>query len=234
MYFLRQRVKDSLRALVSRNFIQSVPFEEIVTRFGPNEIRRFMQIGSNDGIQNDPIRPFIMKYGWSGLLIEPHLGNFRKLQATYQGQPNLRFENAGVGDRSSSLPMYYLTDVKDDEPGWYDQVCSFDKSTFLKNISVVPELIDRYSTIQVPVYTFEELMRKQDFDNIDLLHIDAEGWDYRILTSIDFRKYQPKLIMFESEWLTAYDMRNLVNLFRSNGYSLFRNGFDHVALKTKR
>ncbi len=234
MYFLKERIKDSLRALFSPNFIHSVPFEKLIGRLGVDKIGRFMQIGSNDGIQNDPLRPFILKHGWSGLLVEPHTGNFRKLQATYQGQPNLLFENAGVGDRSSALPMYYLTDVREDEPGWYDQVCSFDRSTFLKNISVVPELLNRYSTIQVPVYTFDELMRKHQFDDLDLLHIDAEGWDYRILHSIDFKKYQPQIVMFESEWLTSFELRNLINLFRFSGYRLFRDGFDHMALKIRR
>jgi hypothetical protein len=32
---------------------------------------RFIQIGANDGIKNDPVHAFIKKYYWTGILVEP-------------------------------------------------------------------------------------------------------------------------------------------------------------------
>ena len=36
----------------------------------------FVQIGANDGVTGDPIRRFILEFGWSGVLVEPQLEIF--------------------------------------------------------------------------------------------------------------------------------------------------------------
>ena len=38
-----------------------------------NKIQTFVQVGAHDGVMHDPLREFILKNKWNGLLIEPQL-----------------------------------------------------------------------------------------------------------------------------------------------------------------
>jgi hypothetical protein len=45
----------------------------------------FVQVGANDGIRDDALRPSVLKHQLSGVLIEPLPDLFAKLQRNYQG-----------------------------------------------------------------------------------------------------------------------------------------------------
>lgn len=52
----------------------------------------------------------------------------------------------------------------------------------------------------------------------DLLNIDVEGLDELIVSSVNFKKYQPTLIIYES-W-SPLEPSNTKNILEKNGYSL--------------
>src|SRR5947209_8058963 len=56
----------------------------------------FLQIGAHDGITDDPLRQYVLKYHWRGLLLEPQPRLFAQLKANYQSEPQLMFENAAL------------------------------------------------------------------------------------------------------------------------------------------
>jgi FkbM family methyltransferase len=229
MYFFKSRLKDSLRALSGRHYIQSVPLQSILDRIGINKIRNFIQIGSNDGIKNDPLRKNILAGNWKGTLVEPDYNNFLKLVQNYSGTPDLEFENIGIAEKNGNLTFHYIEGVNEKDPGWFDQIGSFDESTFLKNISFHPELAFRRKTREIRVMTFEALVQKYQIHSLDLLHTDAEGYDFKILSNIDFGKLLPRIIIFESEWMTGFELKELLNRLRSLHYEIFKDGIDHVA-----
>ena len=45
--------------------------------------------------------------------------------------------------------------------------------------------------------TYEQLRREYGLSQVDVLNIDAEGYDDQILKSIDFEASKPGLILFE-------------------------------------
>ena len=102
MYFFKSRLKDGLRALFNRHYVQSVPIQKILNRTGIHTIRNFIQIGSNDGLKNDPLRKNILAGNWKGILVEPDYNNFQKLIQNYSGVQGLVFENTGIADRNGS------------------------------------------------------------------------------------------------------------------------------------
>jgi FkbM family methyltransferase len=63
-------------------------------------------------------------------------------------------------------------------------------------------------TIQSPSMTFEELCEKYQIKDIDFLQIDAEGYDWKIIESIDFEKHNIKLLQYES---TYFDVANFMH-----------------------
>lgn len=70
--------------------------------------------------------------------------------------------------------------------------------------------------IKVKFRSANSVLEEYFKDRIDLLIIDCEGLDYEILKSINFDKYQPKLIVVEYEdnkiinWQTQIDKFDLI------------------------
>jgi FkbM family methyltransferase len=230
MYFLKTRIKDSLRALFDGNYISSVPIQKIFNRIGINQIRNFIQIGSNDGVKNDPLRKNILAANWKGILVEPDYTIFQKLVHNYSGVADLIFENIGIAGENGSLLFHYIDDVSEKDPGWFDQVGSFDENTFLKNISFHPGLTNRHKTKEVPVMTLQNLIRKHHIQQLDLLHSDAEGYDFEILQGLDLEKLCPRIVVFESGWLRNFELNELLQKFSSHHYQIYKDGIDHIAV----
>jgi FkbM family methyltransferase len=231
MYFFKSRLKESLRALFDGQYIPSVSVQEIIERIGAGAIRNFIQIGSNDGIKNDPLRKYILSRKWSGILVEPDYHNFQNLVQNYTGIPGLVFENTGIAEKAGSLVFHYVEGVSEKDPGWFDQIGSFDENTFRKNIAFSPGLAARRRTKEIAVITIGELLEKHGVQRLDLLHTDTEGYDFRILNSIDFAKLSPRVVIFESEWMTRYELGILTDRFRALHYNIFKDGADHIACK---
>jgi len=200
---------------------------------GESNIKTFVQIGSNDGIKNDPLHIYIRKNKWKGILVEPDKANFIKLRENYAHLNGLIFENVGIGPERGEMLFYRVKDITENEPGWYDQVGSFDKETFLKNIEYGKELDKRIIAESLPVITFYELLQKNNFDDVDLLHLDTEGFDYKILRSIDFSKYNIRVVVFEGEWMTRLELKEIIEYLRKNDYHIYRCGIDYACVKRK-
>jgi hypothetical protein len=84
---------------------------------------------------------------------------------------------------------------------------------------------------KIPVITFEQLMTKHNLTAIDLLQTDTEGYDYKILKSIDFSRHQIKVVYFETEWMTQFELREIFKYLRGFNYKIFQSGIDHIAIK---
>lgn len=233
-YILRQNIKSRVKyiykAFVNKDVETKISFSDAVDLLG-SEIETFIQIGANDGLKNDLLNKAIKKFTLKGILIEPFPPNINKLKENYKEYKKLIFENCGISDTDAKLTYFYIKDIKPEEPDWYDQVGSFDQSTFEKNISVVPGLTDRVGNLSIPCLTVESLLEKYEFKQVDLMLIDAEGFDYRILLSIDMEKCAPKVIIFEVDWMTHYEFRTISKKLVSYDYTIYRNGMDCMALK---
>lgn len=228
---IRPRVKSALRALFKAPDAMEMTVGDFIRLWGPGRITTFVSIGANDGITNDPLGEFIEPYHWKGIMVEPLRSNFEKLVRNFSRNHNIVLENVGITKRPGTFDFYYVRNASPDEPDWYDQVASFDKTTFYKNVSVEPSLLNRVGVSPVRCITFEMLLKKHSLEPVDLLMIDAEGYDYEILSSIDLQKHMPGLIVFEYEWLTNYDRKAALAMLKQAGYRTISNGFDCVAIK---
>jgi FkbM family methyltransferase len=227
---LIKRLKAAIRICIDKNFIEDVGDSELKQILKSLNVDTFVQIGSNDGCKNDPLNTLIKTLGWNGILVEPDPDNFARLLVNYAGQKGLIFENCGVGPIEASLSFFKLKDISGNDPDWYDQIGTFDESTFHKNIAPVDGLESRKFVIEIPVMTFEGLLIKNGYSGVKLLHTDTEGFDFRILMSIDLKKYQFNAILFEAEWMTQYEVKKIISHLRANEYRLYRHGVDLLAV----
>lgn len=60
---------------------------------------------------------------------------------------------------------------------------------------------------EVNCYSLQEILRKYSTGKvIDILSIDTEGYDYKILSNNDWSNYKPKVIITESNSEEVYNL----------------------------
>jgi len=161
----------------------------------------FVQIGSNDGNSNDPIFQMLHSNpAWSALLVEPIPELFERLKENYGNRPNTTFVNVAIANGTASeLLFYYLKAAAKTElpelPPWYDQVGSFNRDHVLKHFG--PEVEPFVVSSTFPTLSLSRLLESNGISTLDVLHIDAEGYDWEILSQLDLEKYKPRVILFE-------------------------------------
>jgi FkbM family methyltransferase len=177
----------------------------------------------------------IRERDWHGVMVEPVPYVFERLRAAYQGNARVSLENAAIADRDGRLPFYHLAKVEDYEqeglPRWYDGIGSFSADAVLSHSRAIPDIATRVVETEVEALTFDALCEKHGLESIDLVLIDAEGYDHVILASVDFRRYRPALVVYEHYHLAAGDRSACRELMRRQGYDTREEGFDTWCLR---
>jgi FkbM family methyltransferase len=192
----------------------------------------FIQIGSNDGEQLDPLRRAILERRWAGVMVEPVPYVFERLRRNYGGQPGVTLEKAAIADQDGVRELYHLAQTSDPGlPQWYDALGSFRKEIVMKHAEFIPDIENRVRTLKVPCLTFDSLCRKYGISRVDVIQMDTEGYDDEILKMIDFQRYRPLLVMFEHLHLEAPAHRECLEHLAQYGYQALHNGMDTLCLR---
>src|SRR5262249_33679261 len=136
---------------------------------------------------------------WRGVMVEPVPHIFERLQENCGKAPRWQLENVAIAEQDGDLPFYHVAPASDakDLPGWYEGLGSFRRDIVLKHADAIPDIEKRIVTTKVRCLTFESLCCKNGVGEVDLIHIDAEGFDDRIIRQIDFDSHRPRLLIYE-------------------------------------
>lgn len=149
---------------------------------------RIVQIGTCEG--NDDLSTLIDQNEPDLLvLVEPlHIHN-EKILKCYGWINNLILENIAITDEEKdTLDFFYH---ENDGPAYHVA------STNINHILKHGYNIDGIQKITVNCMTINQLFDKHNLININILFIDAEGIDDKIIKSIDFNRYSIDSIYFE-------------------------------------
>jgi FkbM family methyltransferase len=193
-----------------------------------------VQVGSNDGLQGDPIADLIRENPvWRVLFIEPLPHIFRRLMANYPQLPNYSFENVAISWERGMRRMYYVCDeirkVRPDVPFWYDQLGSFDCNHVLKHGHDFEPFI---TSEEVRCEPLADTLARNGITGIDLLHVDTEGYDFEVIKQLDLTQQTPTAILYEHIHLSKIDKIALEKLLRDAGYRIQGLFTDSLALKS--
>lgn len=212
------------RAFVEREYRRIVPSVSVAERLAklplPDDVI-FVQIGSNDGEHGDPLHQLARERGWSGILVEPVPFVFERLQANCAGWTRFRAVNVAIAQAPGEMSFYYLDKAAGpalDLPIWYDQLGSFDRGHIIKELGekVAPFIRSE----PVNCITLTRLFEDNGITRLDLLHIDTEGYDFKILSQMNFTTLRPKVVIYESKHLAADERKAAQKLMRDNGYTI--------------
>lgn len=191
-----------------------------------------VQIGSNDGVTGDPIYYLALSKSRSNvLLVEPVPYLFEKLKQNYPDKRRFIFENVAIND-GSKQKFYYVKKEAVNElehlPVWYDQLGSFYKENIIKHLDGV--LTPHIEELTIEGLTLKELFKRNNVNDLDLLHIDTEGYDWKILSQLDLNKYKPTIILFEHKHLLEKERKRAVS-FLDQEYDIFQFAGDYLCLR---
>jgi len=199
------------------------------------QIRRsgyFIQIGSNDGIHNDPLFTFISRNDWHGIMIEPFSEAFASLKKNMEPYSSrIKTIKFAIGNENSVQDFYFIPwDRTDQFPKWVRQVGSLDVTMIRRLKEKFPGIDDLIQKEKVNVITFNQLLSKYEISKLELLHLDAEGYDGQILLSIDFKQIHPEIILFEHVHLLTNEYKKVLRFLRRSGYECFYWNMDTLAI----
>lgn len=181
-----------------------------------------VQIGAFVGAtDNDPLHAFLTRAMAAprdnsrpsiAVLVEPVAEYYERLRLSYAGVPGVRFENVAIAESAGTRDFFRLAadPAAHGLPPWLSQLGSLraDRMTTLwdryerGHLASESDTLTRFYrehqvTEQVTCITFETLLARHGLDQVDLLQIDAEGYDYEILRTIDFARIRPVFINYE-------------------------------------
>lgn len=176
-----------------------------------------LQIGANDGRSDDPIHDFVVRHNLRGILLEPQKEAFDALCRTYEGG-RLHLENAAIARVCETRTLYR---VLEDDDGL---AASFSRDRVLAHMRQVKGTGIETETVQC--VTFDHLFEKYRAERIDMLFIDAEGFDFEVIKLFDFSQ-PPQLLYYEHAHLKDRD--ECAAYVASKGYKLAVSGINTIA-----
>jgi FkbM family methyltransferase len=211
--------------------------DAIATALNPIPRLFFVQIGSNDGVQGDPIHNLIVNHAeWSGIFVEPVPFVFERLKRNYGDATRFVFENVAISDQTEQKDFFYVAEearklFQGALPYWYDQLGSFDREHILKHLDgkLAPFIVKE----QVQCLPLQTVLERNQVTTIDLLHVDAEGSDFRVLSQFNFNLYAPRIVTYEHAHLSDRERAEAEALLRRHDYRVTRYGGNTLAIRNR-
>ena len=220
---------------------KSGTFIEFLDQFSKkNSNLFFIQVGSNDGIQHDPLYKFIKRDTWKGIMMEPQKTAFSKLSYAYQ-HDKVHLVNKAIAADNQKKKLYKIAFT---EERWASGISSFLKQHVEDRITdghvdrqckkygiKPPENKEDYITFdEVQCINFPTLLKEFSVKKVDLLHIETEGFDFEVIKLFDFKTLKPTVIAFEHTHLSKQDYKDCKKYLTDLGYQLKAYNADTVGV----
>jgi FkbM family methyltransferase len=204
-------------------------------------------VGANDGRVNDPIYEFAMGMSseTSMLLIEPNKFLLPHLEKSYSSHPSHQIANCAIG-QEGVLTLYAV------KASWFDRfqpayakgwpqyraatgITSANKEHVEKALireGINPD--DAIESLNVPCQQLSPLLAELSWPTaIDVLQIDAEGYDDSVIHASNIQNTRPRLIYFENHNISEDRMDALVGYLSIQHYRTYKMGGDSLAVDSR-
>ncbi len=169
----------------------------------------FVDVGALHPIRYSNTYKFYQK-GWRGINIDALPGSMALFNKERPLDINLEIP---VSDKSETLQFYVFNEHA--------------LNTFSKEIAELRSAQPQYNierVIDLKTQRLSEILDKHlpTGKQIDFLTIDAEGLDFQVLKSNDWKKYVPSVILVETDFSYTEMLQSDINTFLSGyGYELY-------------
>lgn len=145
----------------------------------------------------------MVQQGYGAILIEANPYEAKKLEEFFKGREDVTIVNKAISNEEGVMDF-----LCHENPGW----SSLEKNAFYKEGAKV-------ETIKIEVVKIHNLLKSLNVpEDFDLLKVDAEGFDYRILECMfNESEYRPQMIMHE---IQHPGPELFIKLLEKNGYTV--------------
>jgi len=220
-----QNTRFELKQLSSGNNRILLDFDHVISKFILDKSGagfNFIQVGAFDGVECDPLRKYLMRFDWRGVLLEPQPVAYNQLVREYGTNNNLKLINKALSDKIGEAELYILQGT--DLPNWSIGMASFNKENILKHKDLIPNIESYIFKIRVETTTFSEVLNLFHEKSLDLLQVDTEGFDAEIIYLFPFDQIKPAIIHFESKHIPQKKLETLLDYLTLLGYRIARDG----------
>jgi FkbM family methyltransferase len=187
----------------------------ILAKFFNHQRHGFLiEVGAADGITHSHTAFMFDEWEWRGVLIEPHPEFFSALQARYENNPDVLTLNGGIREVPGKHRFYMN-----------GQISRFlDDQKIGEGFSKVPGYEGR---IDVECTTLTDVCESLGVPReFDFLTVDAEETDIEVLSTLDWERWQPRLVCIEHSMPLPvmngfFSERSYVQLERNTGNTFF-------------
>ena len=186
--------------------------------FEKKKINNLIQIGANDGDRFDILNYYIKKYQTKSLLVEPIKQIFEQLKKNYKNYNFITFDNSAISVNNEISYLYKVDSLKiknyaNHIPG----ITSFDKNHLIKHgvkkSHIIREIVNSIS--------IKELIEKHNFKEFELLFLDTEGYDGKIINDFFLNLTIRPIIILEYVHINNEIFKKLVTNLEKNKYLFF-------------
>ena len=157
-------------------------------------------IGAHSGIW---LSSLLEKYkDQNTLLVEPVPYNIKLLKENTLKYKNVKIETSAISKKTENKKFYFIKpeSIKSLGKHWASEIGSFDKKHIINHKKKRFDVSDSdIEEIKIQYLTFSDLLAKYDILSIDMLQIDAEGSEFEIMDSINYKDIKINKIFFESK-----------------------------------
>jgi len=182
--------------------------EDSVAELLLGNVKRFIDIGANDGISGSNTFLFALK-GAHGLCFEPVHEIFKRLSDLYRFNSRIICIKEGISDQQKKYEIrvdgVISTIIETEDP--VNKVCLkkfMDKNSLNELIEVKP--------------LYYHIERFPYFKNVDLLSIDVEGHELNVINGINFKQVSIKCIIVESLGGKTTNYNTIETILKSNDF----------------
>lgn len=175
--------------------------------FGRDHAGFYVDVGANDPIFHS-VTKLLYERGWHGVNIEPTPALHGRLVADRPRDVNL---NVGIAEAEGTLTFH---EVAPPLHGW---------STFEPEVARAYRL-EGVESVERPiaVTTLDRVFETYVGDRtVDVLKVDAEGFERQVISSLDLGRWRPRVILVEATWSVLWE-----HLILERGYS--KAAFDGI------
>ena len=198
--------------------------------FDNQKIKCLIQIGANDGSRFDELNIFIKKYKIKSVLVEPINEYFEDLKRNYKNFENVYFENSAITVGTKEKEIFVVNNKNLDD---YDEhikgIGSFDKNHLIKHGVKSNHILKK----KINCISILNLLKKYNISDLDVLFIDAEGYDGDILIDFFSSSTQEPILIFEYIHIENKIFKDLVSILTNKKYSYFNINENLICLPKK-
>ena len=157
--------------------------------FGYKNDGFFVEVGAYDGYRWSNTTPLI-EADWSGIMIEPVSRYYEACENRYKDNDKVEISNCCIGwENKDKQKVYFggpLTTIVEEMVSIYNQTDPSDNHS-----------LDNYS--ESTMYTLDTFLEDKKVErNFDVLSIDVEGAEWKILEVFNIDEWNPKMVIVET------------------------------------